>query len=258
MSSSGKLDDFFHGTPGELATNPGKSSPTIGALAKALSQAQKEFEPATKDKNNPFYRSRYASISAFLGACRVALSSNNLAVVQRPQATDGTVVSLETVIMHESGEWMSGLIVLRPAAKYDPKGKEIPVDPQRYGSALKYARRQSLEAMLGLSTEEDDDANAASNPPIPVLPVGAAGWIPKEETRRMEIRAAIGLLANDAQIRQVKQLCRALGWKPERLRAALKGRGVSTVAALGHDDCRRLITRLQELLAEADAKKVFR
>ena len=74
----------------------------------------------------------------------------------------------------------------------------------------------------------------------------------------MEIRASTGLPANEAQARQVKQLCQALGWKPERLRTALKSRGVSALVELGHDDCRRLIARLQELLAEADAKKVFR
>jgi predicted metal-dependent hydrolase len=34
--------------------------------------------------------------------------------------------------------------------------------PQEIGSALTYARRYSLSALLGIAADEDDDANAAS------------------------------------------------------------------------------------------------
>ena len=34
-------------------------------------------------------------------------------------------------------------------------------DPQGYGSALTYARRYSIASMIGLITEDDDDAEAA-------------------------------------------------------------------------------------------------
>jgi hypothetical protein len=63
-------------------------------------------------------------------------------------------VNVETVLMHESGEWIKGTISLIPKAD----------DPQSVGSALTYARRYSLSAILGVASEEDDDANAATQP----------------------------------------------------------------------------------------------
>jgi hypothetical protein len=54
--------------------------------------------------------------------------------------------------MHaDSGEWISSTTVI-PLPKNDPQGM---------GSAITYARRYSLCAMLGIITE-DDDGNAAS------------------------------------------------------------------------------------------------
>ncbi|MCA6269171.1 ERF family protein, partial [Phenylobacterium sp.] len=55
-------------------------SPTIAALAKALSAAQGEIEGAVKGKNNPAFRSKYADLSAVWDACREALSKNGLSV----------------------------------------------------------------------------------------------------------------------------------------------------------------------------------
>jgi hypothetical protein len=56
--------------------------------------------------------------------------------------------------MHASGEWISTALHL-PAVKADPQG---------IGSALTYARRYSLAAMLSVSADEDDDGNAATHP----------------------------------------------------------------------------------------------
>lgn len=138
-----------------------ETSQTIGALAKALSAAQGQFKPIKRESANPFYKSKYADLGAIIEATREALSKNGLAVSQlvSPGTVDGgnEHVNIETVLMHESGEWIKGTISLIPKAD----------DPQSVGSALTYARRYSLSAILGVASEEDDDATAATQPEKP-------------------------------------------------------------------------------------------
>lgn len=130
-----------------------EQSPTIGALAKALAAAQGVMGGAKKDRENPAFRSKYADLSSVWDACREALSKNGLAVVQttEPQGMDG--VCVVTTLAHESGEWMRGKMFI-PATKKDAHG---------FGSAVTYARRFALAAIVGIAPE-DDDANAATIP----------------------------------------------------------------------------------------------
>ena len=133
-------------------------SDTIGALAKALSAAQGEMTFAAKDSKNPFFNSKYADLAAVWAACRGPLSHHGLALVQSV-ATDQGVGIVETLLTHESGEWISQelRVPLQPM-KVDG-GKEITA--QSIGSGLTYARRYALAAMVGLA-QDDDDSNAAS------------------------------------------------------------------------------------------------
>lgn len=125
-------------------------SETIGALAGALSKAQAEIRGAVKDTANPFFKSKYADLSSVWEACREPLAKNGLSIVQTNRAGDGRVI-VETLLMHASGEWISGELDMRP----------VKDDPQGVGSAITYARRYSLAAMVGVAPE-DDDGNAAS------------------------------------------------------------------------------------------------
>ena len=125
-------------------------------IAAALVKAQRAFGPALKDKNNPHFKSKYADLGACIDAVQEALNANGIALLQQTRE-DATGVTVETVLLHESGEsWTSGPLHV-PAAKQDPQG---------YGSALTYARRYSLMAACGIAPE-DDDGNAASQPRRP-------------------------------------------------------------------------------------------
>lgn len=126
-------------------------SDSIGALAKALAKVQSQLQPAVKDAKNPFFKSNYATLNSVWDACRALLTANGLAVAQLSQATEAGVI-IETVLMHESGEWISGEMLL-PMTK---------VDPQGVGSAMSYGRRYGLASMVGVVSDEDDDGNAAS------------------------------------------------------------------------------------------------
>lgn len=134
-------------------------------IAIAFVKAKKEFGPALKDKANPAYRSRYADLGACLEAVDDALLNNGIALFQET-FLDETGVTVETVLLHESGETIRCGKLHVPAAKHDPQG---------YGSALTYARRYSLMAACGIAPE-DDDGNAASA--RPAAPKAAAK--PKE------------------------------------------------------------------------------
>jgi len=129
-----------------------RSSENIADLATALSKAQAEIEGAVKDKANPAFRSRYADLGNVWDAIRIPLTKNGLSVVQMPSMQEGNGEPLLiTRLMHSSGQWLEGSYPLRPSK----------ADPQGYGSAITYARRYALMAVLGVAPE-DDDGNAAS------------------------------------------------------------------------------------------------
>jgi len=129
-------------------------SESIIEIAKALSKFQSTIKPVKKDAVNPFFKAKYATLDTIWEHIRKPLAENGLSVTQPLDTVDGKPV-LITLLMHTSGEWISG--------KYPVEA--VKPDPQGLGSAISYGRRYSLSAMLGLVTEEDDDANIASNPP---------------------------------------------------------------------------------------------
>lgn len=124
-------------------------SESIAELATALSAAQGEFEAATKDKTNPAFKSKYADLSACIDAVRPHLAKHGLAVVQTTVSTEKEVL-LRTTLLHKSGQWIAG--------HYPIVGEWAA--PQKIGSAMTYARRYTLCAMLQIA-QEDDDAEAA-------------------------------------------------------------------------------------------------
>lgn len=130
-----------------------QSSEQINELASALAKAQGEITGAPKKASNPFYKSKYADLATCWDSCREALSKNGLAVVQAPVTTGTEAIAtyLHTTLLHSSGQWMRSELIVNP--KDDT--------PQAMGSALTYARRYALCAMVGVA-QEDDDGNAAS------------------------------------------------------------------------------------------------
>jgi hypothetical protein len=133
-------------------------SATIGKLAEALSKAQAELGPVVKGAKNPFFKSNYAKLSDIIDVIREPLEHHGLAFCQ-PLREEGENTYLVTKLLHTSGEWIMGEMKLLPTKK----------DMQGVASAITYAKRYSLVAMVGLA-EEDDDGNAASAPQAPAQP----------------------------------------------------------------------------------------
>ena len=125
-------------------------SENIGQLAAALAKAQGQMKFAAKDANNPFFKSKYADLASVIEAIKVPLSANGIAFVQATDFEDSAVI-VETILLHESGEWISGKLRMQPTKN----------DPQGVGSAVTYAKRYGLQALAGVPSD-DDDGNAAT------------------------------------------------------------------------------------------------
>lgn len=134
-------------------------SDQIDLIAKALVAVQKELKPVFKGADNPFFKSAYADHESVVKASADLLAKNGLAVSQGMANVSG-LWAIETVLMHESGQWLSFMFPCEPVKK----------DPQGYASANTYGRRIGHMGILGMAATDDDDGNGASAPngPPPV------------------------------------------------------------------------------------------
>ena len=169
-------------------------SETIAKLAEALAKAQGAMRPANRDHENPFFHSKYADLTSIWESIRKPLSENGLAITQSITETQAAFLTVETLLLHASGEFITSLMTV-------PTGKG---DIQALGSAISYARRYALSALIGAVSDEDDDGQAASKTgqkpapvphlaPKPVNPIDAATEIPysgSPEQLAADIKAA--------------------------------------------------------------------
>lgn len=126
------------------------TSPNVSKIATALLLAQKEIGSAKKGATNPFYKMKYSDLGSVMEACKDAFNNHGISVLQ-PVITNENGTFVETVLMHESGEFISSSI--RVSCKN-------PDNPQEMGSAITYAKRYSLQAIAFIPSEDDDGEKA--------------------------------------------------------------------------------------------------
>ena len=137
------------------------TSENVNEIAAALAKAQGAMDNANKDRSNPAFKSKYADLAAVREATSGPLSANGIAVLQGASTTaDG--VSVETRLIHVSGQWIACTIAAAP--------KDY--TPQSIGSAITYLRRYGLMSMAGIAPEDDDGnaANGRNDAPAPSWP----------------------------------------------------------------------------------------
>lgn len=125
-------------------------SDSITKIAAALVKAQGAMGNALKDSKNPFFKSSYADLNAVREACLPALNANGVSVLQPTVHVDGRAY-VETVLLHESGEFISSLTEVLCAKQNDP---------QAHGSGISYARRYGLQSLVNLGSADDDGEGA--------------------------------------------------------------------------------------------------
>lgn len=113
-------------------------------------QAQAEFPKLQKDGENPHFRSSFITLDNLLDKVLPVLNKHGLSLVQSVTSVDGTPALLTSVSDGENAVESTMLLMMKSN------------DPQGQGSAITYARRYSLMALLGLAAGEDDDGNAAN------------------------------------------------------------------------------------------------
>lgn len=121
-------------------------------LFAALAIAQGEVENASKNSNNPHFKSKYADLAEVLNTIRPTFAKHGLSILQST-GFDGERVHVTTLIAHTSGGYVSSEASCVPAK----------CDAQGIGSATTYLRRYGLAAMAGVAQEDDDGNSAAHN-----------------------------------------------------------------------------------------------
>jgi hypothetical protein len=122
------------------------TSPQMMKLFEALSKAQGEFKEVIKDKENPYFKSKYADLASVRNAIQPALTKHGLSVIQVIRGDE-----LVTLLNHLAGGQIESAVPI------NVRGKS-----QELGSELTYKRRYALSALVGVAAEDDDDGNAAS------------------------------------------------------------------------------------------------
>lgn len=122
-------------------------------LAGALIKFHDSGAAAKKSANNPFFKSKYASLEEVIETVRAEAGKVGLTFTQLVDFDD-QYIFVTTMIMHESGEYLTSRtpVLVKDAT-----------DPQKMGSGITYAKRYGLQAAFGLPSE-DDDGNQASIP----------------------------------------------------------------------------------------------
>ena len=151
-----------------------ETSQELQQLAEALAKAQAELSPVPFDSNNPFYKSRYASLSAVIAEVRKVLPKHGLSIVQTPTSHMEFGIfyaGVETMLIHDSGQWIKGSVAVPVVAtelievftrRFNKDGDAYYASPnilQEAGKIITYLRRYGIVSILMLSAEEDLDGN---------------------------------------------------------------------------------------------------
>lgn len=129
-------------------------SESVTKIFAALVKAQEELKNSFKSATNPHFKSKYSPLDEIINGIKPVLSKHGLAITQDVSG-DGDRVTVSTLIMHESGEWVEQTGLTIKPAKTDAQGT---------CGAVTYARRYALQAALNISSDDDDDGEQASKP----------------------------------------------------------------------------------------------
>lgn len=139
-----------------------KMSEQLTNLGKALAAFNAEVQKVIVDARNPQFRSKYVTLDALIDATKPILQKHGLSVLQFPLTSEDGKTGVKSMLLHESGEFIeSDALFMQPVRMVKGGAYEQAPDPQAAGSTISYLRRYSYQAILNLSTGEDDDAEKA-------------------------------------------------------------------------------------------------
>jgi len=156
-------------------------SESMAKLATALAKAQTELKNPPLDSTNPHFNSKFASLKGTRGAIQPVFAKHGISIIQMP-AGNGTSVGLTTMLLHESGEYLSETMEI------DWKTD----NPQKIASLITYLRRYALQGFANVVGDIDDDGNAAITPTAGAGDALTAGRRESLQTQATDITECIG------------------------------------------------------------------
>jgi hypothetical protein len=198
-------------------------SEQMNALATAWVKASGEMRDLVKTQkaNVGQYAYTFATLADLNEMARPVLAAHGLLITQTA-ATVGDEVAISTTVLHSSGQFVTAQPLTLPVGK----------TAQATGSAITYARRYALMAMLGLATEDDDGAAAAPREAPRSAPERRNA---SQRTSTAPKQAAKPEPRSDAE-REIRALLATLtGPEATRVRSEFKAAFGSTLAELDVD-----------------------
>lgn len=218
-------------------------SESIVNLAKALVAFSGEVKTIAKDGNNPHFKSAYTTLDNMIEETKPLLTKHGLTVMQFPGG-DGEKVTMRTMILHESGEFIeSEPFSLKP----------VKLDPQGAGSAVTYARRYTYAAALSLALGDDDDGNSVSYGTQAAQKAGQERLA--QEQAKADARppaASNGALATEGQAKMIYVKAKEIGCSFERISDHL-GYDVKTGADVKKADVNKVLEIISGLKEQVGA-----
>ncbi|QDX63667.1 single-stranded DNA-binding protein [Staphylococcus pseudintermedius] len=161
-------------------------SESVVEINKAMVAFRKEVKQPLKDKNNPFFKSKYVPLENVVEAIDEAATPHGLSYTQWALNDKDGRVGVATMLMHESGEYIEYDPVFMNAEKNTPQGA---------GSLISYLKRYSLSAIFGITSDQDDDGNIASGKQAksePKASAKAVGTLKEEILKFSELMQTLG------------------------------------------------------------------
>lgn len=156
--------------PGIVSPFPGVSmTAKTDQLFAALARAQGKLQHAEKTRSGYKDRYRYANLSDVLELLLPILAPEGLSIIQLPHSPTGEMLTLTSMLCHESGQWVATRATLPVVAS------EMLSQAQSMAVVLSYLRRYLAQAQTGQATaDEDTDGHSdAAQVPAPAEQVNA-------------------------------------------------------------------------------------
>lgn len=224
-------------------------SDQFAEVAAALAKAQLVIENPTKNKTanvktrtGTDYSYDYTDLAAVLDAVRKPFADNGIALLQPPSVGERGLVSVQTLLVHTTGQWVGCTL---SASVADP-------GPQAIGTAISYLRRYGLQSLAGLAAEDDDakppkakpqgtrgpqqssepsrsaqsstsQRGPSAAPPLREPQARASGPVAVQPALANELPASPEFVT-DIQRRKLWKIATDIGWREIELQAFLKRR----------------------------------
>lgn len=201
-------------------------SESIENIAKAMSNIQKEMKQPFKDKSNPFFKSKYVPLENVVETIHDIAPKHGVSFAQWALNDENGRVGVNTILMHESGEFIEFDPVFMTAEKQTPQGA---------GALITYLKRYTLSAVFGITSDKDDDANESSG--------NVVGSSKKQDNFKPLTQKQVGSIKTKA-----KQFADLRNQEESAVYKALK---ISDITKLSADMASKTITTLDSWIEKA-------